>query len=562
MNIKPIPAILILLVFLALAALAAQSSMQAASIQGPSDLSKDGLGNLHVRINQKVFVYDSEGDYRRDYSLTDFGLRDIWGGLSFYSNQDLLLAPAEATSDGNNKARARPPLTNGILYRCDGGTFQCSPLTGFSERLSRSYRASIDEQGWIYLSNSATGEVSLLDDKGTLIEALPHRLSRPTEIQRHKNTLVVADSGGHSLLVIPLEGRGFSAEAEWRRISTRPPRNDSWKVSQPVDFTGTDTGWAVLVKNADMSRSSVRHYSEAGDFEMEFKLQRNGYIIALESLGDELVATDYRNWQVLRFDQSGSDLGQLSSPQQERYIEELRAEIRQHEIMSLAAWMVFGILVVAGFVIAIRAELRKASQNKTSASASAARRAAGTPKPSHRDPNIKWLGRPRFDIASILMLLIALISVSLLVLPSILPTLDKATNSPTVLGLVALAFFVSLVPLNILRKRIKNTHIGVRDEWVIVCFHDGTKETSRDEDLLVFGNGFIIGKRKVSIGNEKNYLYSKSDIQSLLEPLLANGKKLSIGEAAAWEWQNNRTSNVVALAVIILCLVLAIAAEY
>lgn len=94
MDVKPLRAILILVLFLAIGGGAAYLSTRAATIQGPSDLSKDHNGTLYVRIHQKVFVYDKEGGHHSQFDIGPLGIKEVWSGFSFYSNGDLLISPS------------------------------------------------------------------------------------------------------------------------------------------------------------------------------------------------------------------------------------------------------------------------------------------------------------------------------------------------------------------------------------------------------------------------------------------------------------------------------------
>jgi len=559
MEVKPLRAILIACVFLAIGSVGVLTSMEAARIQGPSDLSVDRTGNLHVRIHQKIFVYNSDGDYQRDYDLSRFGIVDIWGGLSFFGNDDLLLAPVELAQSTD---QLNPPAVTHRLNRCDHYSGSCQGLAAFKHQFRRTYRAYIDLNDQIFLSDSASGEIHWLASDGSSIDTLPTRLSSPNKIVRDRDTVVVADTDAHSLLVIPLNEMGFAPQADWRRISTKPLEEDSWKVSQPVDFTFTESGWAVLVKNANMSRSAIRFYDDAGYQTGEIKLQREGFIIALESLGDELVATDYRDWRVLKFDTEGTHFGELSSPAQEEYISSLRSRVQAYNMASVIAGTVFVVLLVVGIVVAVRHELHKANTMKVEPAKTPSGQRADTRQPTPSDIGIKWLGKPRFDIPGILLIIVAALTLLLIVLiPSLEPNKPCAMG-PLILGLTLAMVLPIFIPLAIIRKRIKNTRIGVRDEWVIVKFHDGAVDVARDRDLLVINNGFIINNRKAAIGNDKKYLYDKKDIDTQLQPLMANAKKLNISEQMAWEWRLNRKASLALGVLTVLALVIYVVLEF
>jgi hypothetical protein len=311
-----------------------------------------------------------------------------------------------------------------------------------------------------------------------------------------------------------------------------------------------------------MSRSAIRHYDDAGKQLGEIKLQRDGFIIALESLGDDLVATDYRNWRVLRFDSQGSEFGDLSSPAQEEYIEQLRGQVRLYDIATVAAWTLFIVLLVVGVVVAVRHELKKANNMKVAQAGSSADKKPDTRQPNLSEISIQWLKKPRFNLATVMLALIAGLTLGLIVL---IPSLEP--NKPCSIGQLIMALTLAMVipiivPLVVFRNRMHKTRVGVRDEWVIVQFHDSRVEMSRDRDLMTSNNGFIINNRRVGIGNDRHYLYDKKDIEALLQPRLAKAKKLGVGAQMAWEWQHNRRTTLALGVLTVLALALYVALEF
>lgn len=71
MEVKPLQTLLILIFFGGLLGFVMWSGMQARLVQGPSDLRVDGLDRLHIRIHDKVFVYDAWFDLLDEYALVE-----------------------------------------------------------------------------------------------------------------------------------------------------------------------------------------------------------------------------------------------------------------------------------------------------------------------------------------------------------------------------------------------------------------------------------------------------------------------------------------------------------
>ncbi len=560
MNLKPLHTIVIVLLFLAIGGGAAYLSNRAASIQGPSDLSKDRSGTLYVRIHQKVFVYKRDGELQNHFELGPLGIKEVWGGLAFFQNGDLLVSPSLLTD--TNTGEAGPVRDR--LNRCVLSTARCQVLSGYDRSFRRTFRAFIDDNDQIFLSNSASGRVTWLTSDGNEIDELSQTLDHPNKISRDGNKMIVADTDANSLLLVPLGTSQFSTEDQWTRISTEPINENDWRVSQPVDFTRVGDGWAVLVKNNTMTKAVLRHYDTAGVFTGETKLQRNGFIIALENFAGNLVVTDYRNMRVLRFSADGSVLDDLSSPEQEDYVAELEEQKAFYDTASILAWILFGVLLIGGMIYGIRQELLRINAQKPDQASSDAPPQADTQQPIFGDTRVQWVGMPRFDLFAIIIGLLVITLISLGFVGVGTEAKANFTGMNVIWMMCGVMLVLVIVPLGIARRRLKNTNIGVRDEWVIVRFPDGTTEIARDRDLLEMNNGFIINLRKVSVGNERHSLYSKKDMEALLKPRLEKARKLTGQEQIRWEWQHNRRTTLLvgSISVILLIAVLMLELGY
>lgn len=257
--------------------------------------------------------------------------------------------------------------------------------------------------------------------------------------------------------------------------------------------------------------------------------------------------------RVLRFGPNGSALDDLSSPEQERYIAELENQASLFGALSLFAWILFLVLLTGGMVYGVIRELRRVNAQKPATASSGTTPQADTEKPTWGDSSVEWLGRPRFDLFAIVVGLVVIAIISLGFIDAGADEKSSCSGMNMIWFMTVMISMAVIVPLVIARRRLKNTHIGVRDEWVIVRFPDGGTEMARDRDLLEVNNGFIINQRKVSLGNQQHTLYDKKDIEALLKPRLAVAKTMGPIEHMRWEWQHNkRTALLVSAASVIL----------
>ena len=164
---------------------------------------------------------------------------------------------------------------------------------------------------------------------------------------------------------------------------------------------------------------------------------------------------------------------------------------------------------------------------------------------------IRWLGRPRFDAMRALLILIVALTLALVLLIPALDTGSQCQFGPIILGMALLMVVPIIIPLALVRRRVLRTQLGVKDEWVVVRFHDNSTASSRDRDLRVTNNGFIIGNRHVPIGRNNSFLFAKADLDAYLQPRLARARKLSVGQQVAWEWRRNRRATLLLVLLLI-----------
>jgi hypothetical protein len=177
---------------------------------------------------------------------------------------------------------------------------------------------------------------------------------------------------------------------------------------------------------------------------------------------------------------------------------------------------------------------------------------ADTRQPGANDMGIRWLGRPRFDAMRMLLILIVVLTLALVLLIPALDTGSQCQFGPIILGMALLMVVPIIIPLALVRRRVLGTQVGVKDEWVIVRFHDASTACSRDRDLRVTNNSFIISNRHVPIGRNGSFLFARADLDAYLQPRLEQARKMTVSEQVAWEWQRNRGATLLLALLLIL----------
>jgi hypothetical protein len=530
----------------------------------------DRLGRLHVRIDDKIFVYNTASTLVDEYALNKFGIEQLYGSYDFYTDNSMLLSPASiqvpAGTDGFNKGA--PGNTVGKLLRCSPASDNCSAVEKSGQSFKQSFRTFIDQSDDIYLADTASGSVYWLNEEGVIRDELSRKLDRPSQIRRYDDVLVVAHTGGQELILVPLQDGRFAHEKEWQRIATTGPGNRARGETRPIDFTRIDKGWYVLAKTQDMRSGAIYLYEPAGTLRSHFTLPVGADPFALANFGGAIVVADYAGMAVHRYSFAGDHLGYLSSTSQDDYVAGLQQRRRQFTVLEYGSWGLFALALVAGFAIAIRAELNRAKAKAKAAGqpADSSHAPKATGRPHHLDPRIHWLQPKKMPLrlgflAALLFLLIP-VALGLDVFQG-----DDAASACAQLTMRVVAWstvglgMVVMVPVVLNLWRVARTRVGVLSEWVLVDHGDGNIRIARDEDLLRVANGFIIDYTTIPTGTPQLSLYDKKELEQWLMPRLACATVLNPLQQTVWQWHNKRGVFIALLLGVIILLPLAIAVQ-
>ncbi len=559
MDVKPLHAVLALAVFGTLLALAAYCGIQASTVQGPTDLQLDRNGDLHLRIGQSLFVYDRERKLRDTYSLDDFQVRGLIGNFDFFPDNSLLLVPDKAMGDLAS--------ASGRFLRCyrDGGA--CAVLPDSEFVFDRSFRVSIVEPGLVYLADTRRGRVYLLDEQGTELNRLGGRLDRPNRVRPVAGGLAIAHTEGREVIVVPLENGRFAAEAGWQRILVKSPPGHSIRRNMPLDFFYNDGKWWVLARPVNMRSGVLLSYDGQGALQSQIRLPADVDPFAIAPLGEHIAVADYEGLAVRLYGLDGTARGELTSPEQAAHIDTLRQRQSLYRAAQYLCWALFALALVAGFAIAIRAELRRSREKKAALEAQPTQGPAEpTPRPHHLEARVHWLEaskKPLWLLAVVGLLLVAMpvgITVGMPQPEDAKEICTRFTVDVTVWAMTGLLLVV-VVPVWWKLRQVVSTRIGIADEWVLVDRGNGPVLGARDEDLLRVANGFMIDGVTIPTGSPQMSLFDKKELEQWLQPRLDRGQSLGPIKQLVWQWRHQRGMFVLTWTLVALGLVVVLGME-
>jgi hypothetical protein len=526
MELKPSQTLAILLVFLLIGIPAAWFTQKGFQPTGPGDLALDAEGNLYAHYYDQVIVIDASDHSARSYELEKIGAVGLWGGISFFPNGDWLIAPEGTVADGQ-------------LHRCtDTGSLDCLPLEGMDRRFHRTFRTAVANASHFYLSDSARDALTLHDSGGQELDQADGKLGLPAEVRVYNDLLAIADGAGFRMQLIDLEPVTGKFLGPARSFATTSPNILDAHIKQPLDFFLHADTWYVLVKDPiAMTLASLRRFDGDGNYIDEIPLPDNRMIMAMEKVDDSIVLSDFRLGRLLRIGLDGQPMPDLTSPEWEAQRDRLEGTGQLKLSLGIGLWTVFALLLLAGFVVAIRK-----SKEQGSPDAGADEIGAGpelkSPTSIH-DPRINWLGHNR-SLQLIPILLILMVLGSLAVVPLLGQDCSARTIAKVIYAMVAGMAVLSLA-LILFSRRLMQTRLGVLSDWLTVSFPDGSTAQARAADLRLFRQTVLyVGDRKVHLGPPNSRFFKKLDFDTLLQPLLSRAQSLSGTSGYKWRWQRDR----------------------
>ncbi|MEH6586349.1 MAG: hypothetical protein V7720_07305 [Halioglobus sp.] len=528
MELKPLQALAITVVFIIVGGPAAWFTMHGLQSTGPGDVGVNADGRLHAHFHGKVFAFDDQGQSAGVYDLDRIGATGLIGGLAFFPNGDWLIAPQGSASIGR-------------LQRCSTlAGLSCTPLTELDRSFARTFRTFVGGEELFYLSDSSRHSLTAHSAAGKQLAANKERLRHPGEVKRYGNLLAIADVDHYRIKLFQLDEQTGLWSEQPSSFDTLSPVVSESMINQPVDFLLHDDMWYVLVKDVSMAYARLRRYTLEGDYIDHLPLPENRMIMAIEKHGKSIVLSDFRLQRLLRVGLDGTAMEDLSSPEWRQYAEQLSSTGRLSLWTGILLWTVFALLLIVGFYVAVKAQ-KFASSVKSKIEVEADVEPEDTGPPSVHDPAVRWLRRSR--LLDVLMGVLFLMFVVVIGFAFSLKG-DCAARSMQVImyGTASLVLIVA-VPFFVQWRRNRQARIGVLGNWLIVESKNGTVQRSLGSDLHHVRNTLLyVDGQKVMLGPPNNRFFHKEDFEQILEPILKKGTALSGLGLYRWRWHNDRSA--------------------
>lgn len=565
MTLKPWQTVLVLLVFGGLLASAVRAGSEWRRYQAPDMLRVSHAGELYIQALDRIFVFAPDGAEKTVIDLAAWGIRQSTGGFDVFSNGDLLLLEGNHGQgpllalltflrmeklllqvDGSEASGRR-------LLRCSPASGQCQPLPAFTRRFENTFRVQVDRQDRIFLADTARDTLAWLDSDGRLLDEVRSGFRFPNQVALDGDAVLVANTNHHEITRIPLLDGRFAPASEWQHLPLDGDVASSTGHIWPVEMATVGAERFVLQMGNGMKHGVVFRYGNDGGYRSRFTMPDGSDALGLAYFRDALLVADPGSMAVWRYASDGSFAGRFTAPALASYLQLLTQQRDHYRALERRWWWAFGMLLAAGFVLAIIGEQRAQRQRRELAVAEAHATLATmaqqgeSPQPAADDPAIHWLAHDERRLRSI-----RLAGAAGVVLMLLVPLLEFSTryagnsdvaNERIVLPMVLLTLVMVLLlvlAIWLIERALRNARIGVLREWVILRNAQGRTAVGRGPDIVLLPNAIAIGKVVVSIGLRtpaelpRRSPFELHALQQWLAPRLLQAREISGVAVLGW----------------------------
>lgn len=540
--------------------------------QGPDLLTKDQQGNLYIKIKSTILRYDQNGKFIDQRDLASIGIEKLTGGISFFSNGDLLMVPKTYAPNLLERQAVKYRITKAIpaslssvsgrLSRCKWQDLTCESLPDFSGEFTRTFWADIDENDNIFLANTSQHKIHWLSSSGKILDTLEdsEKIQFPNQIKRKDKFVWLANCNDNSLTKIPLLDKAF--DRNYQRFPAQTaglPKDDRW----PTGIAILDNDYFVLSQDANLQRGSIYRTTANGEIQDVFPKQKKDDPIALVAFKENLLVADYGGLYISIYSKYGARLGLFTSPELEVVFKKVKADqVFYRKIESLCK-MLFWALLVIGFGVAYFLDKRhKEKMNALEFEVQPSIVSNNYP-PANNDKRIQWL-QYKFFLRNINKWLLWFWA-SLLVL--IVPNLLSAEEESVLLASFALMVH-GLTLLSLIKAhRLTNKKLGALVPWVLLKASDSDVAIEREKEIQSYS---FLGRTVLMIGNQ-DLLVKAGKKRKLFEGDLANeyinrlvdlARPISLRERWSWMFEHKFPQMMWEFMLLVLYLAILLAANF
>jgi hypothetical protein len=345
---------LAVLLILAMVVLSSWADQKEREIVGPSVVKTGPEGRVFVVSHGALWILESKGSLSASVPLEDLDIHGRVSDVLPMGGSEILIA---------ERGSARGP---GLVHRCHLSERACVPFTTDARgaRLEGSFElAANDDRSQVYLAHTTRHAIHLFDRSGTWLatsDALglykfPHR---PLVVA---GALYVADTNHRRLVAIEREPARFGDEVD--SFSTETSLGRRGRVYPIAHRRLPDGTWWVVIGDMRLQYADIIVFDDAGRPLRRLGLPEGASPVALEVVGDRVLAPDPLNLRVDAFTLAGQPVGEFGDAAFRGQLTRLRALKSTFRWLRYGSWAALGVLLLS--LVAIRLSSIRSNERRT-----------------------------------------------------------------------------------------------------------------------------------------------------------------------------------------------------
>lgn len=525
-EVKASTVLLILAIFGGFLAAKFWAVGESKSIKVFSYMHKHPDGSSFIKLNDRLFGFDNNGEPIKTINLSDLGVREgNASDFAFFSNGDLLVRRQSKNKNFIENLQRFFRFANPTeyisqnsqdgLYRCDLKASTCQAFTEQPLNLNEAFALAIDWQtDRVFVADSSRHQIYMYSSQGKELDRRDGFLF-PNQLEVAEYTLYIADTNHHRLIGLDIGHNSFGEVRE--EFDTRTPKSRLQSEVWPAAFLLRSNQRWVINKDNAMNYGGVYIFDTQGKFLSKLTLPDKADPFALMSIGNEIVLSDYSQDRIYRFSQKGAFLGNFISPVFKPIQDELSSRRLYYQELDNLFSLLFAACLVIGFIIAFYLQQQDKKPKE------AEHKIMESPVTSMTERiGMNWV-TPSTSFKSITILLVVSI-VSLFVL---LGFLFRFAGFDWSVFITQVWLFVTtgliLIVFQLLQLRWK---IGVTESSVVLYTPLGKKLICHKKSIIFNEDTIVIGSSVLKMNKLFN-LFSDSDIEDYLYPAIKQGQEVN-----------------------------------
>lgn len=532
MDSKVHPLVVILVIVGAIVAIASWmwGTDEAKSIGGPAQLTVGPNGHLYVQVQNSLLEHDADGNFVQEHDLRGIGVEMLLGGVSFFSNGDLLVRRGPGTRSfidnlrayrrETNKDSLVPNAPDAGLYRCSLTTKECSVFGSEPFDFKAAYGVYIDrETDEVYISDTTRHLLRKYAADGSALAGPVAGFLFPNGMVIVDGRLMLADTNHHRVVALDPATETFAEELD--SIDVVPGAAQRAGQTWPNDVARVGDDWWVNNLQSGMDYGGIYVFDENWRFKRRVPLPQDADPIDLEPVGDQVFVSDWFNDAVWRVDPVTFSVTSLESSGFAAFIADLVERRRHFEMIAWLGIALFALILLALLIsgLVMRSPDEPAAEKRK-------RNAIKTEFPEEMvwlEPDPGKVRRFRlFAKLAVLMLGVLVLGLAFLLIfgkrPH--PNYSLAWLVAGVVSAYLVIGWASYVNLH--------TAIGLSGRNITLRNHRGREHTFPLTDVIYDGSTIVAGDMAVFMGQPAAPLYEQQMVMEHLYPRLALARSVSI----------------------------------